>query len=266
MKYYVYKYMRNNTVVYIGMTNDLIRRINEHASGIGLESKFTEYLTDCEIYYHVCGNEIEMKSLESLLINIYKPELNVVDISEGASTIELIIDWKLYDKNNSIKEHDILNTIADNNKKIASNTTRIATYQEEKSNIQHRISRHLPFYMYLQKNTNSIIQMHDAWFGFEEAALPPEHDVILLDKPIKKWYDGLEYKDGICWVQFSGEFLQQFFCIAHRADWVQLTLDTLGAKRSRDINERVENLLRKNRELTAENDALNQKLQELRGL
>ena len=97
--YYVYKYVVDNEIVYIGLTNDLRRRINEHASGIGLESKFIPYLDKSVIYYHKCGNETEMTALESLLINQHKPVLNIIDVEDGESTITTNIDWQLYNEN-----------------------------------------------------------------------------------------------------------------------------------------------------------------------
>ena len=73
MSYFVYKYVYNNKIIYIGLTDDMKRRVYEHASGVGIESKFLPYLDNVEIYYHQCGNETEMRALESLLINHFKP-------------------------------------------------------------------------------------------------------------------------------------------------------------------------------------------------
>jgi hypothetical protein len=60
MSYFVYKYVCDGDVIYVGKTDDIHRRVVEHASGQGLEEKFVPYLGRCDIYFHECGNEVEM--------------------------------------------------------------------------------------------------------------------------------------------------------------------------------------------------------------
>lgn len=71
--HYVYKYIFNNEVIYIGKNNtDLISRINQHKS----EEKFLPYLSS-DIYYICLNNEFDTDFMETLLINKYKPMLNI---------------------------------------------------------------------------------------------------------------------------------------------------------------------------------------------
>ena len=44
MNHFVYKYVYNGAVIYVGLTDNIIRRVAEHASGQGLEAKFLPYL------------------------------------------------------------------------------------------------------------------------------------------------------------------------------------------------------------------------------
>ena len=55
-QYYVYLMTnKNNTVLYTGMTNDLIRRVHEHKNNIG--SKFTrKYNVYKLVYYEIFGD------------------------------------------------------------------------------------------------------------------------------------------------------------------------------------------------------------------
>ena len=57
-QYYIYILSnKNNTVLYVGITNDLVRRVNEHKNK--LCKGFTEkYNVDKLVYYEVCDDAI----------------------------------------------------------------------------------------------------------------------------------------------------------------------------------------------------------------
>lgn len=68
---YLYKYVQNGTVVYIGKTKrDIAFRIREHKAKRDLP-------LNCDIFYAECMNEAEMNVKEVLLINKYKPCYNI---------------------------------------------------------------------------------------------------------------------------------------------------------------------------------------------
>ena len=46
----------HNTVLYTGVTNDLIRRVSEHKSGSG--SKFTSKYNVTKLVYYECGDDV----------------------------------------------------------------------------------------------------------------------------------------------------------------------------------------------------------------
>ena len=46
----------HNTVLYTGVTNDLIRRVSEHKSGSG--SKFTGKYNVTKLVYYECGDDV----------------------------------------------------------------------------------------------------------------------------------------------------------------------------------------------------------------
>ncbi|UYZ63513.1 GIY-YIG nuclease family protein [Hymenobacter weizhouensis] len=59
----MYVYILTNltrTVLYIGMTNDLSRRLNHHQRGRGTEGKFTSlYQADRLVYFEVCPDALQ---------------------------------------------------------------------------------------------------------------------------------------------------------------------------------------------------------------
>ena len=57
-QYYVYILTnKNNTVLYVGVTNDLVRRVFEHKNK--LSDGFTKkYNVDKLVYYEVCSNSL----------------------------------------------------------------------------------------------------------------------------------------------------------------------------------------------------------------
>lgn len=92
---FVYKYVYDGEIIYIGKNdNELKKRIIQHKS----EPKFKPYL-NAEIYYISLANKAESKGMESLLINKYKPVLNVIDKYSSKSICELVKEpeWKRFD-------------------------------------------------------------------------------------------------------------------------------------------------------------------------
>ena len=79
-KYYVYKWVVNNEIIYVGQTTRPdVRFLQERR-----QDKFKPYL-DADILLTSIANKCEMDALEKLLINKYKPILNVKDKYEESS-------------------------------------------------------------------------------------------------------------------------------------------------------------------------------------
>ena len=75
MSYYIYKYVRDGEIKYIGKTVNMWRRFSQHKK----ETKFQNLnFTSQDVYYVECASKVQMDTLELLLINKYMPELNVV--------------------------------------------------------------------------------------------------------------------------------------------------------------------------------------------
>ena len=96
---FMYVYILTNTsrtVLYIGVTNDLTRRLYEHSTGRGNISKFTgRYQTDLLIYFELLPNaaqaiarEKELKgwsrSKKDALINAFNPTWQIIDLEAWA--------------------------------------------------------------------------------------------------------------------------------------------------------------------------------------
>lgn len=95
---YIYKYVRNDEIIYIGKTKNLQQRHKQHLQEAG---KFLE--TD-ELYYFLCPTSNIMDVYETALINKYHPILNKAD---NISTIDIVVkepDWYLYKTTNKIKK------------------------------------------------------------------------------------------------------------------------------------------------------------------
>lgn len=260
MKHYVYKYVSHNKVVYVGLTNDITRRILEHSSGVGIEEKFIPYLNDCKIYYHECANEVEMRALESLLINIYKPILNDIDIQDGNSTVELFIEWILYEKVVGEDDDEMRTLISIYEKNIKSNKTRIKSHLQTKAKLINKIERLRPFYEYLDKHKKDIEQMYDSYFGLSAEIVPYEQEIYIGNILVKHWYENTENQGEICWVKFSDLFLKAFFAISSKSGWINDTLKVIGINRCKEIEAMIDNLHRKNAELQTQKETLYQKL------
>lgn len=94
MGFYVYKYVYQDKVVYIGQTINLDNRIKAHSQEIrfyGLQ----------EVYYFECNNKLELDVNESFGIDYYKPVLNQTNNQIYLNHLELVYkkpEWKRYDK------------------------------------------------------------------------------------------------------------------------------------------------------------------------
>lgn len=91
----MYVYILTNptrTVLYIGVTNDLTRRIFEHSEGRGNVEKFTgKYQADLLIYFEICADapqaiarEKQLKgwtrAKKTALINGFNPDWKEIDL------------------------------------------------------------------------------------------------------------------------------------------------------------------------------------------
>lgn len=245
--YYVYKYVFDNSVIYVGLTDNLKRRVKEHASGIGLESKFLPYLDTVEIYYHKCSNATEMKALEALLINHYKPMLNVVNVEPGDSTVITNVDWELYNENN-FTEH-LNEELQKYNKLLKSNKTRIANYQSKQEELIMRMNHLRPFYSHVARYVDFLAKNPYAYIAIPRTQLPKEDFLFVGNRLVSSWYDEQELDGDNCNVQLSGEFMRELFAIVHYDDWINKTMDMIGNDECRDLAIKIANLSSTNKKL-----------------
>ena len=253
--YYIYKYVVDDKIIYIGLTNDLRRRIKEHASGTGLEIKFQPYLDHSTIYYHKCGNETEMKALESLLINHYKPMLNIIDVNPGNSTITTNIEWELYNEN-EFSEH-LQDDLQKYNRSLKSNKTRIANYQSKQEELILRMNYLRPFYSYVVQYMDALARNPYASVPIPRKYLPKEDFLFVGNRLVQCWYDEQDMQCDVCMVQLSGEFLRELFAVCHQEDWIERTMDMVGNNQCRELALKMANL-------TATNKKLKQKIDNLK--
>ncbi|MGI4874182.1 MAG: GIY-YIG nuclease family protein [Janthinobacterium lividum] len=95
----MYVYILTNTtktVLYIGVTNDLTRRLYEHSSGRGDASKFTgRYQTDLLVYFEICPDATQAIAREKqlkgwtrrkkdALISEFNPTWEIIDLENWA--------------------------------------------------------------------------------------------------------------------------------------------------------------------------------------
>lgn len=78
MSHYVYKYVYNDEIIYIGKTDaSLTRRLKDHGkSGDNIDSKYWDKINKSDIYYCYANNNIMSDVIESELIRRYKPVCN----------------------------------------------------------------------------------------------------------------------------------------------------------------------------------------------
>lgn len=130
MSFYIYKYTYENEIVYIGKTINLNQRIKEHSR----EKKFQNEKFD--IYYFLCSNQRQMDFYEYVLINKYKPALNVMNKKEFEEFSFIEPTWIKYDKNTvlitkEIEENDLDNFLSVSEASKYANVSKQALYQQK---------------------------------------------------------------------------------------------------------------------------------------
>ena len=130
MSFYIYKYTYENEIVYIGKTINLSQRIKEHSR----EKKFQNEKFD--IYYFLCSNQRQMDFYEYVLINKYKPALNVMNKKEFEEFSFIEPTWIKYDKNTvlitkEIEENDLNNFLSVSEASKYANVSKQALYQQK---------------------------------------------------------------------------------------------------------------------------------------
>ncbi|HEX8350656.1 MAG TPA: GIY-YIG nuclease family protein [Hymenobacter sp.] len=95
----MYVYILTNptqTVLYIGVTNDLTRRLYEHSNGRGEAGKFTgRYQADLLVYFEICPDAIQAIAREkqlkgwtrqkkNALIAVFNPTWQAIDLETWA--------------------------------------------------------------------------------------------------------------------------------------------------------------------------------------
>lgn len=96
MGYYIYKYVKNNIIEYIGKTTQLDERIKQHT-----KDKLKNF--NGQIYYFECKNKTAMTSWEYSLINKYHPKYNAALKDKDININIEEPEWKLYmDTDNKI--------------------------------------------------------------------------------------------------------------------------------------------------------------------
>lgn len=211
MGHYVYKYVYNGEIVYIGKNDtDLISRINQHKR----EKKFQPYLSS-EIYYIALENRTENKVMESLLINRYKPLLNVSEKYDGFG-LNIIFDepkWVRY------FEADFeTKKVTNNNYKEGVLKRREAALRRREEKLKRKLElmlNHLRYYYYIRDYNFELID------GEAYIRMPAEdfYNVPMsFSIENKKHWSGygllrcgtLEEGDGVCKFKVDEEHYQIF--------------------------------------------------------
>lgn len=97
---YVYRYIHPNYPwLYVGRTDDLIRRIDEHDNQLSdkIDAEYRDLLLQSFVLYTEVENKAQAIALENYLIDVYKPILNKSNKYYGESIFDVYdINWKKY--------------------------------------------------------------------------------------------------------------------------------------------------------------------------
>lgn len=97
-EHYVYKYVKDGEVIYVGKTNsNLTARINAHAAEVQFQK-----IAPWDIFVIKLDNSTQTGGFERLLIDLYHPQLNTQYVNSRSRTyFEDTLPWQSY---NDIKE------------------------------------------------------------------------------------------------------------------------------------------------------------------
>ena len=100
MPSYVYKFVYENEIIYIGKSNsNLDSRINNHGRpGDNIDKKYWDMINSSQIYYIQLANQTMCDVVESELIRRYKPKCNKAKMSDWIGLEFNEPEWKLYEK------------------------------------------------------------------------------------------------------------------------------------------------------------------------
>ena len=100
MGHYVYKYVFNGEIIYIGKCDsDLDQRLRKHGkSGDNINKKYWDDINASDVYYCTLANATMSDVVESELINRYKPKCNTAKISNWDELELPEPKWKKYNK------------------------------------------------------------------------------------------------------------------------------------------------------------------------
>lgn len=100
MPYYVYRYMHPDYPwLYVGKTVNLKNRIYQHdfCSSDNIDRSKSELLQDSTVLYIELANATQMNYIEKILIDKYKPELNIADNHPEECPIDFTFPkWKKF--------------------------------------------------------------------------------------------------------------------------------------------------------------------------
>ena len=98
MAYYVYKYVFQNEIIYIGKAKDLERRLKQHGvKGDNIKAEYWDDINNSSVYYCELANEMMADVVESYLIKEYRPKCNVAKVSNWNGFINFpLLNWVKY--------------------------------------------------------------------------------------------------------------------------------------------------------------------------
>lgn len=119
--HYVYKYVYNNKIIYIGKTdNSIIKRLRQHGkTGDNINEKYWNEINNSKIYYCKLANKYMCDVVESELIRRYKPKCNKAKQKYWSGLEFVEPEWYYFDKELYKLKID-KSTIKQNNKTIYS--------------------------------------------------------------------------------------------------------------------------------------------------
>lgn len=111
MGHYVYKYVYNNEIIYIGKNDtNLYSRLKQHGKcGDNIPEEGWDEINNSDIFYCELANATMSDVVESELIRRYKPKYNKAKMSEWSGVLFVEPEWKkAFEKNNeeALKEKD----------------------------------------------------------------------------------------------------------------------------------------------------------------